>query len=646
MLSTIPTPDSAAAARRRGLARVGALTLVVGVLLVYANTFSVPFLLDDTKSILENPTIRHLWPLGDALNPPADSGFGGRPLANLSLALNWALGESRVTGYHGLNLAIHLLAGLALFAAARRLVRLREPTGSGAPDHAALIAGLTAALWLLHPLLTGAVTYISQRTETLMALAYLSTIYGFLRGAEAGSKRWLAGSIAACAAGMLCKEVMATAPIVALLLDRQFFAGTVRAALVQRRAYYVGLAATWLLLAVSFASGLSQRGVGYLGISPWTYLVTECGALLTYLRLAVWPSPLIFDYGPIFVRDFSSAALPCVVVAAAIGTTILAWRRRSLAGLAGAIFLLILTPTSSVVPVAAQPIAESRMYLPLAVLALAAVAGSFQLVGRRAVAVWVMAALGFGVIAQLRNADYHSTLTLWRDSVAKRPGNARAHASLGSALVESGDLAGGIRAYERSLTLDGNAGDTHNNLATALIDASRGAEAAAHFRASLALRPNVASTHYNFGNLLLQLGQPAESAAEHRRALGLQPDLGEAHAGLAAALAATGNSADAIASYTKAVELRPDLAAAHLGLANLLAGANRLAEAVPHYEATLRAFPGAAEVRFNYATVLAIFGRSSDAIAEFETVLRLKPDFPGAKENLAKLRALTTPSLR
>ena len=151
VLPTTPIHDSAAAARRRGLARVGILTLVVAVLLVYANTFSVPFLLDDTKSILENPSIRHLWPLGDALNPPADSGFGGRPLANLSLALNWAIGESRVGSYHGFNLAIHLLAGLVLFTTSRRLVRLRAAAGSGAPDQATPIAGLTAALWLLHP---------------------------------------------------------------------------------------------------------------------------------------------------------------------------------------------------------------------------------------------------------------------------------------------------------------------------------------------------------------------------------------------------------------------------------------------------------------------------------------------------------------
>lgn len=609
------------------------MVIVGAALVAYANSFSVPFLLDDIKSILENPTIRHLWPLSAPLQPPAGAGVGGRPLVNLSFALNWAVGETDVAGYHALNLAIHLLAGLALFATVRLSLR-RARRG----EEADLLALVVAAVWLLHPLQTESITYVSQRAEAMMGLCYVLTVYCFLRGVEASPGKWWAVSVAASAVGMLCKEVMVTAPVVVLLVDRQFVAGTLRAALRQRRGYYAGLAATWLALALSLTAGLDQRGVGYVGVSWWDYALTECAAVLHYLRLALWPEPLVFDYGPIFVRHLAEAALPALVLLAAVVGTVIAWRRRAIAGFAGVIFFLLLAPTSSVVPVAAQPIAENRMYLPLAVLAIAAVVGSHVLLGRRVLVAWLAIAAGLGALAHLRNSDYRSALSIWTDTVAKRPENARAHSSLGAALVETGDLAGGIRAYERSLALDPNAGDTHNNLATALIDDGRPAAAVTHFRASLALRPNAASTHYNFGNLLLQLGQPAEAAAEHRRALALQPELGEAHAGLAAALAASGNSADAIAHYTEAVRLRPDLAAAHFGLANLLASANRVAEALPHYEATVRAVPDSPEAQVNLATTLAMLGRTADAIPHYEAALRLKPDFTEAKENLARVR--------
>src|SRR6185369_3467050 len=129
----------------------------------------------------------------------------------------------------------------------------------------------------------------------------------------------------------------------------------------------------------------------------------------------------------------------------------------------------LLAPTSSVVPVVAQPIAENRLYLPLAVIALVAVAGSQALLGRRVLWLWLAVILGFGLLAHQRNDDYRRPLFIWNDTIAKRPNNPRAFASKAIALNEAGDVEGSIRAYERVLALDPAAADTHNNLATALV---------------------------------------------------------------------------------------------------------------------------------------------------------------------------------
>src|SRR4051812_46087162 len=99
-----------------------AAALVVATLAAYANTFRVPFLFDDQPSVLENTSITQ-W--RTALTPPRDFGLtvSGRPVLNLSLAANYALGRFDVRGYHALNLAIHLAAGLVLFGLARRTLR-------------------------------------------------------------------------------------------------------------------------------------------------------------------------------------------------------------------------------------------------------------------------------------------------------------------------------------------------------------------------------------------------------------------------------------------------------------------------------------------------------------------------------------------
>src|SRR5262249_35171718 len=138
----------------------------------------------------------------------------GRPVLNVTFALNYAWGKLDVRGYHVVNALVHLLAGLTLFGIVRRTLRSRQLRVRYG-ETATWLGGAVALLWLLHPLNTEAVTYISQRAESLMGLFYLVTIYGFVRATEenvAASKRWYGLSVVACFLGMGTKEVMMTAP--------------------------------------------------------------------------------------------------------------------------------------------------------------------------------------------------------------------------------------------------------------------------------------------------------------------------------------------------------------------------------------------------------------------------------------------------
>src|SRR5437773_2373489 len=111
---------------RARLLLVGAL-IVFGAFSVYWSSYSVPFFFDDPASITENPTIQNLSALGEVLTPPRNgSGVTGRPLVNLSLAINYALGGTAVTGYHLLNVLLHACAGLALFGIVRRTLLMPD----------------------------------------------------------------------------------------------------------------------------------------------------------------------------------------------------------------------------------------------------------------------------------------------------------------------------------------------------------------------------------------------------------------------------------------------------------------------------------------------------------------------------------------
>ena len=197
-------------------------TIVVTAVLAYQNSFAGVFTFDDEPWILRNATIRQLWPIQSWLFPGEASTLGGRPVISLTLAINYALGETDVWGYHAMNLAIHVLAALSLFGVLRWTLtspRLRDRFGSAAGP----LALAATLLWTVHPLQTQAVTYVIQRCESLVALFYLLTLYCVIRGAASRPPSlWSVAAFTACLLGMATKEVMVTAPIVVLLYDRTF----------------------------------------------------------------------------------------------------------------------------------------------------------------------------------------------------------------------------------------------------------------------------------------------------------------------------------------------------------------------------------------------------------------------------------------
>jgi hypothetical protein len=379
---------------RRWPIPAAAVAICLAVFAAYHNSFSGPFVFDDEPAVLDNPTIRQLWPVWRPLLPPAEMTVSGRPLANLTLAVNYALSGTGTWSYHAFNLLVHMLAALTLFGIVRRtLLRVHgrpmpsrgEEPGKSAPtpvsnrgprpapvpatgprsDDPTFLALAIALLWALHPLQTEAVTYVVQRVESLMSLLFLLTLYCFIRSIGSPRPRiWQGCAIAACLLGAATKEVIAVAPVLVLLYDRTFIAGSFAAAWRQRWRVHLALAFTWVVIAALVAStGWDRNGTsGFdVGISPSAYWLTQFEAVARYLWLSFWPHPLVFEYGTFWVHQ-AAAALPyaVVVVPLAVATLVALWRW-PVPGFLGAWFFGILAPTS-VMPGRIQMIVEHRMY--------------------------------------------------------------------------------------------------------------------------------------------------------------------------------------------------------------------------------------------------------------------------------------------
>ena len=608
-------------------------------LAAYHNSFSVPFVFDDIPAIVENASIRKLWPLGEVLAPGTHGGVttSGRPVVNLSLALNYALSGSAVWSYHAVNLAIHLVAGLALFGLVRRTLLtpgLRDRFGSAALP----LAFFTAALWLLHPLQTESVTYVVQRAESLVGMFYLLTLYCFVRGAGPGGRpRWMLGAAVSCLFGMATKEVMVSAPLIVLLYDRTFLSGTFRAAWAARARWHGALAATWVLLALLVMGTAGRGGTAGFGtaVSSWSYALTQCRAITTYLGLSLWPHPLVFDYGLGTVRELTTVLPQALLVLVLLATTLVLIVRRPAAGFLGAFFFAVLAPSSSFVPVVTQTMAEHRMYLPLAAVITALVLAAHVWAGGRSLWFWGGVALvGLGATVA-RNQDYRSNLAIWADTAAKSPGNARAHNNLGQALFRSGRIQDSVTSYREALRLQPNYPETHYNLGVSLAQLGALPEAIGHYEAALRLQPDYPAAHNNFANTLVRADRVPEALRHYETAVRLDPAFAEAHGNLGNALLQSGEAEASVECFTRALALKPASSESHYNLGNAYATLNRMPAALDEYRAALRLQPDYADAHVNAGNALLQLGRAAEAVAAYERAVALRPDLAVARFNLA-----------
>jgi tetratricopeptide (TPR) repeat protein len=635
------TPRPAEASVPRWLVPACAAALACAVAAAFGRGLWGPFLYDDVDSVAANPSIRRL---ATALSPPFGTTVSGRPVLNASFALNYLVSGGDVRSYHALNIAIHAAAALALFGVVRRTLATAAAGSRGGTE--GLWAAFGAALlWAVHPLQVESVTYIVQRGESLMGLFYLLTLYCFIRRAEGGrgARAWGAASAGACLLGMGTKEVMATAPVVVLLWDWTFVGGTLRECLRRGRTLYAAYAACWIPLAFLVAGAGGRGGSAGFGsaVPWWAYLLTQFTAIVRYLRLCAWPRPLVGDYGRILAGDPLEVALCAAVVLSLAAAAVVLVRRRRALGFAGASFLIILAPSSSVIPVSTEIMAEHRMYLPLAAVATLGALALGAALGRRLFPVAVIAAAAaLALLSARRTRVYDSAFAFWSDVAAKVPGNAGAWNNLGIILAGRGDVRGATEDYLRALSIAPNYAYAHYNLGNCLKTSGHPAEAVEQYEKALRYQPADPSIHYNMANALGMQKRWYAAAAEYREALRLDPNRMDAMFNLADAMVNVGNLGEAAAAYSAVVERRPDFADARVNYGSVLAEQGRLAEAVLQFRAALRLEPGAADVHNDLGSVLAEEGRLADARGEFEEAIRLRPDYAQAADNLRRVEAL------
>lgn len=563
------------ATRCRRAFTIPAALILVSAVIVYLNSFSVPFQFDDHLDIVGNPNIRNF----DAILHPSqavpfgDAGyvryFGTRIVGFATLALNYRFSGLDVAGYHLVNLVVHVANAILLFAIMVTLGRMCGCEGKRNDTFvaAALLAGL---LFAVHPVQTQAVTYVKQRFASLAALFYLSGFLCYLRfracsylGRHGRSVAWYLAGVILAVAGMRTKETVFTLPLAITLAEVMFCRGPA----IRRTAAVLPFLLTMLVIPLSFLAFGDAGDVARVqtDMSRSQYLLSELPVIVMYLRLLVFPVMQNLDYDvpvftsllqpPVFLSALVIAGLSCTAVVLARKSKAIPHLRIMAFGICW--FFLALSVESGLVPIV-DLANEHRVYLPSAGFFMA-LSVSVHLAMERLRTIsphggrYLAAACGvvivvLGVATIRRNIIWQSDLTLWHDVVAKSPAKPRGVTQLAIAYSDRGEFGKALPLFERALSLKPDDPLIHINLGVALFRMRRLDDAERTFKRAITLGPRRPQGYDGIGAVRFVKGDMACAERLFLKALELDPAHDDARRHLAAVRQSEGRDRDMVQS--------------------------------------------------------------------------------------------------
>jgi tetratricopeptide (TPR) repeat protein len=403
---------------------------------VYAPALNGPFVFDDTFQPYHSPGFNNalrVWI------------HGVRPLLMFSYWTDYQFSQEPF-GFHVVNVLIHLLNGFLVFFIVRKVARVDSSDW--------VLPAFAAAVFLLHPIQTESVSYIAGRSESLSVLFFLSAFAVFLyRRSPAVSWPAAIAVLVLFGAAAATKEHTLVLPALLLLTDYYWNPGFSFDGIRRNWRLYVPIAFGAAGGLVFLARVLRHAETAGFGVKEFTwrqYFFTECRAFFVYLRLLVFPAGQNLDWEyPISRNILDHGAIFGLAVILALAAAAIYFRRRfPLASYGFLVYLLLMAPTSSFVPIR-DPVAERRLYLPMIGMLLVAVAALGRLrVDRRKLAAALCAIVAvLAVLTYQRNQLWASDIAIWEDAAVKSPGKQRVHFQLAHTYYAHGRCGDAIAQY-------------------------------------------------------------------------------------------------------------------------------------------------------------------------------------------------------
>ena len=606
-----------------------AAIIIVG-LLTYSNSLTGKFLWDDEFLIQDNLRIKNWSNFPKLFTEDIGAGAANRcnryrPLQIFTYLIDYSLWKLNPLGYHLTNIFLHILVALSIFWFVNYIFK----------DQA--LSFLTAVFFVAHPIHTGAVAYISGRSDPLAFLFILITFILYLKQTPYKSLGLYILMVLSYIAALLSRENSLILPALILLYHYTFkekiklkkFVG-----LLAITGLYIVLRITVLKELLTFGEPVTT---GLLERLPGFFV-----AITNYSRLLFLPFDLHMEYtDKLFLFTELKVMIGIIIVVVFLWYAFRQRNRNKLITFSIFWFFIGLAPVSNLYPIRAY-MAEHWLYLPSMGFFLLLAEGLntiYKQKGLRLITLIFTSVIliSYSYLTIQQNNYWQGPLIFYTRTLKYAPGNKIILNNLGNIYKANGKTQEAIAYYQKAIKVDPNFAIAYNNLGNTYIIIGRYKEAIESLQNTIAIDPEYALAYYNLGQVYTILGKSKEALAFYKKAIEFSPDQVNFYCSLAKLYKSIGNKEEAIIWYEKAIALDPTFIIAYNNLGNLYVSTGKKQEAIKCYQGAIRIDPHFAVAYYNLANLYTEIGNIEEAKELYKKILSFSQDFAPAYKNLAKI---------
>lgn len=337
-------------------------------LIAYSTSMIGSFHFDDYSSIIYNYQIKNLW---SAFLDIFRNIFSSRRFVYFTFAINYKLGGLNPIGYHIVNFIIHFFSALFVYLISKNIISKTK-----LKSYVDEMAFFISAIFIAHPIATQAVTYVTQRLESMASMFFLGSFYFYLKYKDTVKIKYVIYSAIMIIFGSRCKEIVVTLGGIILIYEVIF--GNIKK--LKKRDIGVFLLISSLALIPFWIRVYKAVAIENIPViktfdlrqehkntmTREDYMRTEINVVRTYLRLMILPIRQSLDYDYKIQKNMDLITwLSLILHIGLISFAIYNIKRNKFYAFGILWFYIVLIPTSTIIPIE-DVIYEHRVYLPSA----------------------------------------------------------------------------------------------------------------------------------------------------------------------------------------------------------------------------------------------------------------------------------------